>query len=89
MTVVIPFLGGINPNPNTKFLRAAIRPGHVYLHLVRTYLRLGDIEYLGSVNAELSGTLTPHKLQWQYPHPNEVRAMNTFKTFDQNRSDAQ
>ena len=42
MTVVIPFLGGIDPNPNTKLLRAAIGPDHADLHLVCTYLRLGD-----------------------------------------------
>ena len=72
MTVIIPFLGGINPNPVTKLLRAAIGPDHVDLHLARTNLRLGDTDDIGSVYAEFGGTLALQKLQRQYPHSNEV-----------------
>ena len=72
MAVVIPFLGGINPNPDTKLLRAAIGPDHVDLDLACTNLGLGDTEGLGSVNTEFSSTLALQKLQRQYPHPNEV-----------------
>ena len=52
-----PIPWGINPNPDTKLLRAAIGPDHVDLDLARTNLGLVDTEGLGSVNAEFSGTL--------------------------------
>ena len=68
----------------------AARDGHFNRHLwLNALLKAGEIKSLLAVQAKRLPANTWRELQRQYPHPNEVRAMNTFKTFDQNRSDAQ